>query len=57
VLVSFQEIAIDLYRKGDDGRWEILNYHTGDIVELRAIDLSFPIEQIYRGIDLSTVTP
>jgi Uma2 family endonuclease len=57
VLVSSQEIAIDLYRKGDDGRWEILNYHAGETVELRSIDLSFPIEQIYRGIDLPTVIP
>jgi Uma2 family endonuclease len=51
VLVSSQEIAIDLYHKGEDGRWEILNYRAGDIIELQSIDLSFPIEQIYRGID------
>jgi Uma2 family endonuclease len=53
VMVSSQEITIDLYRKGDDERWEMLNYRAGDIIELRSIDLSFPIEQIYRGIDFS----
>jgi Uma2 family endonuclease len=53
VMVSSQEIAIDLYRKGDDERWEVLNYRASDIIELRSIDLSFPIEQIYRGIDFS----
>lgn len=51
VLVSSQEIAIDIYRKGDRGQWEIINYRTGDIVELQSINLSFPIEQIYRGVD------
>ncbi|AIE72675.1 hypothetical protein D082_01460 [Synechocystis sp. PCC 6714] len=34
VLVNFEAIAIDLYRKNETGRWEIINYRTGDIVEL-----------------------
>ena len=55
VLVSSQEIVIDLYRKSSEGRWEIINYRAGDIVELQSVDLSFPIEQVYRGIDFSEV--
>jgi Uma2 family endonuclease len=55
VLVSSQEIVIDLYRKNSDERWEIINYRTGDIVKWQSVDLSFPIEQVYRGIDLSEV--
>jgi Uma2 family endonuclease len=51
VLVSSQEIAIDLYRKTENGRWEIISYRSGDIVELQSINLRFPIEQVYRGID------
>ena len=50
VLVSAKSIAIDLYRKSDLGEWVIANYRAGDIVELRSINLSFPIEQVYRGI-------
>ncbi|NJK51948.1 MAG: Uma2 family endonuclease [Leptolyngbyaceae cyanobacterium SU_3_3] len=56
VLVSSQEIAIDLYRKTENGRWEIINYRAGDIVELQSVNLSFPIEQVYRGIDFSEVS-
>lgn len=56
ILVSSQEIAIDLYRKSNDGRWEIINYRVGDVVELQSVSLSFPIEQVYRGIDFSEVT-
>lgn len=52
VLVSSLEIAIDLYRKDHDGRWEIINYRAGEVVELQSVGLSFPIEQIYRGIDV-----
>jgi Uma2 family endonuclease len=52
VLVSTKIMAIDLYRKNSAGEWVIINYRTGDLVELTSINLSFPIEQIYRGIDL-----
>ncbi len=55
VLVSSQEIAIDLYRKDRDGRWEIVNYRAEEVVELQSVDLSFPIEQVYRGINFSEV--
>jgi Uma2 family endonuclease len=55
VLVSSQEIAIDLYRKSGNGRWEIINYRAGDGVELQSVNLSFPIEHVYRGIDFSEV--
>lgn len=55
VLVSSEEIAIDLYRKNSSGHWEIINYRPGDTVELQSVNLSFPIEQVYRGIDFSEV--
>ena len=50
VLVSAKSIAIDLYQKNAAGEWVIINYRAGDIVELKSINLSFPIEQVYRGI-------
>jgi Uma2 family endonuclease len=54
LLVSAKSIAIDLYHKNDAGDWTILNYRTGDLVELKSINLSFAIEQVYRGIIFST---
>lgn len=53
LLVSAKSISIDLYRKNDAGEWVIINYRAGDLVELRSINLSFPIEQVYRGIVFS----
>ena len=50
VLVDAEKIAIDLYRKNDRGNWEIFNYQSGDHIELRSIDLSFPIESVYEDI-------
>ena len=50
VLVSSEKIEIDLYRKTDSGSWEIINYQEGDKIELKSVDLTFPIERIYEGI-------
>lgn len=50
VLVSSDEIAIDIYHKNDAGDWLILSYRAGDRVELQSIGLSVPIEQFYEEI-------
>lgn len=52
LLVSSTQIAMDLYHKNDAGEWIILNYQEGDTIELKSINLSFPIEQVYRGLNL-----
>jgi Uma2 family endonuclease len=53
LLVSSTSIEIDLYHKNDAGEWIIINYQAGDTIELKSINLSFPIEQIYRNLDLT----
>lgn len=50
VLVDVNKIAIDLYRKDEAGNWQIFNYEPGDEIELRSVNLTFPIEQIYEDI-------
>lgn len=53
LLVSSTKIEMDLYHKKDTGEWIIINYQEGDTVELKSINLSFPIEQVYRGLVLT----
>jgi Uma2 family endonuclease len=53
LLVSSARIEMDLYHKNDTGDWVIINYQAGDTVELKSINLSFPIEQVYRGLVLT----
>ena len=50
LLVSSTSIEVDLYHKDEAGRWIILHYQAGDTITLKSIALSFPIEQIYRGL-------
>jgi Uma2 family endonuclease len=52
VLVSAEEIEIEVFRKNDRGKWEVTNYVAGDAVELESINLTFPIDRVYRGIEL-----
>jgi Uma2 family endonuclease len=53
LLVSSTTIEIDLYHKNDTGEWVIINYKEGDTVELKSINLSFEIEQVYRSLVLT----
>lgn len=57
LLVSSTSIEIDLYHKNDAGDWLIINYKPGDTIELKSINLNFPIEQVYRGLNLTPETP
>ncbi len=50
LLVSSTSIEMDLYHQKKNSEWVIINYKEGDIIELKSIDLSFPIEQVYRGL-------
>ena len=52
LLVSSTSIEMDLYHKDDAGNWLIFNYKEGDIIELKSINFSFPVEQVYRGLTL-----
>lgn len=53
LLVSSTSIEMDLYHKNDAGEWIILNYKEGDTVELKSINFSLPIGQVYRGLVLT----
>jgi Uma2 family endonuclease len=50
VLVNTTEIAVDVYRRNERGRWELFSYSEGEAVELESISLTLPIEQIYEDI-------
>lgn len=53
LLVSSTSIEMDLYHQKNNGEWVIINYQEGDTVELKSINFSFAIEQVYRGLVLA----
>lgn len=50
VLVSSEEMLIDVYHKNDTGDWLLLSYREGDCLDLKSIGLSLPIEQFYEEV-------
>jgi Uma2 family endonuclease len=50
VLVNTNEMCLDVYQKNERGRWELVAYFDGDMVELKSVNLTIPIEQIYEDI-------
>jgi Uma2 family endonuclease len=50
VLVNANEMAVEIYHQDQDTKWDILNYQTGDLVELKSVNLTVSIEQIYEDI-------
>ena len=54
VLVSTDAVEIELFRKIDGDNWKIINDRAGDIVELKSVNLTVSIEQIYEDIIVET---
>jgi Uma2 family endonuclease len=55
VLVSAEAIEIELFRKTDTDDWRMIDYQAGDTVELKSVNLSLPIEQIYEDITFEQI--
>jgi Uma2 family endonuclease len=51
ILVSAEEIEIEVFCKNDRSKWEVTNYAAGDTIELESIGLTFAIERVYRGVE------
>lgn len=54
VLVDSETIAIEIFRRTQEDTWQILNYQTGDVVELTSVAFTFPMEAIYEDIMFET---
>jgi Uma2 family endonuclease len=50
VLVDSEAIAIEIFRKFDDNKWQIIDHEPGAMVELASVKLTFPIEQVYEDV-------
>jgi Uma2 family endonuclease len=53
VLVSIETIEVELFCKTETGDWRIINYQKGDTIELKSVNLTCNIEQIYEDIVFS----
>jgi Uma2 family endonuclease len=56
VLVNMRRPEIQVYRRSDDG-WVLRTFRAGGNIELNALDLHIPVDEIYEGIDLPAEEP
>jgi Uma2 family endonuclease len=50
VLVDANSISIELFRRTNENNWQMIDYKLEDKIELKSINLTFPIEQLYEEI-------
>jgi Uma2 family endonuclease len=51
VLVAQAERRVEHYRRLDGDRWLFVEYRAGDEVELAALGISIPLDEIYEGAE------
>lgn len=49
VLLSQAESLVEVYRRADSGRWELLEGRPGDLVELRSLGIHLDIAAVYAN--------
>ncbi len=53
ILVDSNEIAVDSFRRTNDGQWILHPYSEKSIVEVKGIDTKFNIEAIYEDVEFT----
>ncbi|MBD2160322.1 Uma2 family endonuclease [Limnothrix sp. FACHB-1083] len=51
VLIDQDQHWVECRRRQPDNTWTTVIYGTGDQITLQSINLTFPLEQLYRGLD------
>lgn len=52
VLISSEQISVDIFRLNERGRWELTPYVAGDTIQLVSLDFEFPIDLLYEEVEL-----
>ncbi|MEL6940256.1 MAG: Uma2 family endonuclease [Cyanobacteria bacterium J06598_1] len=55
VLVSTKRMQIECFRRGEGRMWLYFAYREGETVEIASMGVEFPIEQLYKNVQLSTI--
>lgn len=53
ILISSDQISVDLFRLNQQGKWELSPYTTGDIIKFASVDFEFPIDLLYEDVVLT----
>lgn len=51
VLVAQKQPQVEIYRRTEPSGWELLSFGADDVLELRSVDLTLPMGDVYAGVD------
>lgn len=54
VLISSEQIGVDLFCLNKQDKWELTPYTAGDTIQLTSINFQFPIDLLYEEVDFLT---
>jgi Uma2 family endonuclease len=52
LLIHSDDKRVEVWRRGD-GAWTVMDLEAGDRIVLESIELDFPVEALYDGLDFS----
>lgn len=50
VLIESDEIAVECFRRNDQGLWVLHTYSEGDTLNLESVGISIPVDKLYRQV-------
>ncbi|MEL6552597.1 MAG: hypothetical protein AAFQ63_03925 [Cyanobacteria bacterium J06621_11] len=53
VMVSTKRMQVECFRRGEGRMWLYFPYKKGETVEIARLGVTFPIEQLYRNVQLT----
>ncbi|OLP20036.1 hypothetical protein BST81_02005 [Leptolyngbya sp. 'hensonii'] len=51
VLISSEQINVDIFRLNERGKWELTSYIASDTIQLTSIDFAFPLDLLYEEVE------
>jgi Uma2 family endonuclease len=54
VLISSDQMSVDLFRLNEQNKWELTPYAAGDILQLSSVQFECSIDLIYEDVELLT---
>lgn len=53
VLLSSEQVSVDIFRLNERGKWELTPYTLDDTIQLTSVDFEFAIDLLYEDVELS----
>ncbi|MBD2445983.1 Uma2 family endonuclease [Nostoc sp. FACHB-152] len=57
VLVQVEQPGVEVFRRNEQGKWELSEYNSGEILRLESVNVEIAIADLYRQVQFETEAP